>query len=48
MVCVEEDLDNHVDSVVKAIGGAEDLNNLDKNRWIQPKNDIVSPIKIHR
>ena len=48
MVCVEEDLDNHVDSVVKAIGGAEDLDNLDKNRWIQPKNDNVSPIKIHR
>jgi radical SAM protein with 4Fe4S-binding SPASM domain len=48
MVCVEEDLDNHVDLVVKAIGGLEDLNNLDKNRWIQPKNDNVTPIKIHR
>ena len=48
MVCVEEDLDNHVDSVIKAIGGVEDLNNLDKNRWVQPKNDDVTPIKIHR
>tara|TARA_B110001469_G_C9400479_1_gene205847 strand:- start:445 stop:591 length:147 start_codon:yes stop_codon:yes gene_type:complete len=48
MVCVEEDLDNHVDVVINAIGGEEDLKNIDKNRWIQPKKDDVTPIKIHR
>ena len=48
MVCVEEDLDKHVDTVIKAIGGEEDLKNIDENRWIQPKNDDITPIKIHR
>jgi len=48
MVCVEEDLDNHVDRVVKAIGGEEDLKNIKKNRWIQPKKDDVTPITIHK
>jgi radical SAM protein with 4Fe4S-binding SPASM domain len=48
MVCVEEDLDNHVNRVVKAIGGIEDLKNIEKNRWIQPKKDDVTPIKIHK
>ena len=48
MVCVEEDLDSHVSKVVKAIGGEEDLKNIKKNRWIQPKKDDVIPIKIHK
>ncbi|XXK22883.1 radical SAM/SPASM domain-containing protein [Arenicellales bacterium nBUS_48] len=39
MVCVEEDLDAHVDKVVKAIGGEEDYSNLKGNRWITEKND---------
>jgi hypothetical protein len=48
MVCVEEDLDNHVDAVINAIGGVEDLKNINKNRWLQPKKQDVNSIKIHR
>jgi len=48
MVCVEEDLDNNVDKVIKAIDGQDNLDNLDKNRWIQPNDNDVTPIKIHR
>ena len=48
MVCVEEDLDSHANSVIKAIGGEDDLKTIDKNRWTQPINQDVNPIKIHR
>ncbi len=38
MVCVEEDLDSHVDIAIEAIGGEEDLKRIGENRWIQPRN----------
>ena len=36
------------DVTAEAIGGEEDLKNIKKNRWIQPKKDDVIPIKIHK
>jgi radical SAM protein with 4Fe4S-binding SPASM domain len=47
MVCVEEDLDSHVDKVVKSIGGEEDFKNLNNNQWItEPEHSTT--IKIHQ
>lgn len=34
MVCVEEDLDPHCQSVIETIGGRKDFEEIDKNRWI--------------
>jgi radical SAM protein with 4Fe4S-binding SPASM domain len=47
MVCVEEDLDSHVDKVVKSIGGEEDFKNINNNQWItEPEHSTT--IKIHQ
>ncbi|MDP3705982.1 MAG: radical SAM protein [Legionellaceae bacterium] len=35
MVCVEEDLDPHSDTVIDLIGGRQDFENLQANRWLQ-------------
>jgi radical SAM protein with 4Fe4S-binding SPASM domain len=34
MVCVEEDLDPHTETVINLIGGQNELENLKNNRWI--------------
>jgi len=46
MVCVEEDLDSHVDNAIQAIGGQKDLENIKNNRWIT-QNVTTPVIKIH-
>jgi len=47
MVCVEEDLDSHVDKVVKAIGGEDDFKNINNNQWITEAEKSAT-IKIHQ
>jgi len=47
MVCVEEDLDSHVDKVVKAIGGEDDFKNINNNQWITEAENSTT-IKIHQ
>lgn len=47
-VCVEEDLDKHVDKVVAAIGGEEHFNDIENNMWVQKVDPDISPIKIHK
>ena len=47
MVCVEEDLDSHVDKVVKAIGGEDDFVNINNNQWITEAENSTT-IKIHQ
>ena len=47
MVCVEEDLDSHVEKVVTAIGGEKDFTNLKNNQWITEEENS-STIKIHQ
>jgi radical SAM protein with 4Fe4S-binding SPASM domain len=47
MVCVEEDLDSHVDKVVKAIGGEDDFININNNQWITEAENSTT-IKIHQ
>jgi radical SAM protein with 4Fe4S-binding SPASM domain len=43
MVCVEEDLDPHCQSVIETIGGQKDFGEIDKNKWI----DHGQVIQIH-
>jgi len=43
MVCVEEDLDPHCQSVIETIGGQKDFEEINKNRWI----DRGQVIEIH-
>ena len=45
-VCVEEDLDDHVDHVVLAIGGTDDFKNISENPWIQKIDKSLNEIKL--
>tara|TARA_B100000795_G_C22785760_1_gene434533 strand:+ start:1906 stop:2178 length:273 start_codon:yes stop_codon:yes gene_type:complete len=47
MVSIEEGLDSHVEEVVTAIGGEEDLK-YQKKRLIQSKKEDVTLIKMHK
>jgi radical SAM protein with 4Fe4S-binding SPASM domain len=47
-VCVEEDLDKHVDQVVTAIGGEKEFKDIKDNIWVQSVDPNISPIKIHK
>jgi radical SAM protein with 4Fe4S-binding SPASM domain len=42
MVCVEENLDPHPESVIQAIGAQEEFKNLSSNRWLKSVDHVVN------
>jgi len=47
MVCVEEDLDPHKDSVIKLIDRDETYKNLDHNEWISDHKINIKSVTMH-
>jgi len=42
MVCVEENLDTHSESVIQAIGAQEEFKSLSSNRWLKSVDHVVN------
>lgn len=48
MVCVEENLDPHPESVIQAIGAQEEFKNLSSNRWLKSVDHVVNLTSLSR